>query len=97
MKAFWNGHVVAESQNTIVVEGNHYFPPDDVNQELFLDSDHRTTCHWKGDAFYKHIKADGDMLENAAWYYPEPLEEAQKLGIQGYFAFWAGGGVAVYS
>jgi len=88
MKAIWNGKVLAESDSTIVVENNHYFPSDSVNEEFFQSSNHQTTCPWKGLASYKSIKVDGDTNENAAWYYPEPKEAASE--IKGYFAFWKG-------
>lgn len=70
------------------MEGNHYFPPDDVNNEYFEDSDYHTTCPWKGFASYYHIVVEGKRNENAAWYYPEPKEAAQR--IKGYVAFWHG-------
>jgi len=87
-KAIWNDKVLAESDKTKVVEGNHYFPPDDVNNEYFEDSDYHTTCPWKGSASYYHIMVEGKRNENAAWYYPEPKEAAQR--IKGYVAFWHG-------
>ena len=86
--ATWNGAVLAESDETIVVEGNHYFPAESLNAEHFRDSDHHTTCFWKGVASYKHITVDGSVNENAAWYYPEPKAAAAK--IAGYYAFWKG-------
>ena len=86
--ATWNGAVLAESDETIVVEGNHYFPAESLNAEHFRDSDHHTTCFWKGVASYKHITVDGSVNENAAWYYPEP--KAAAANIAGYYAFWKG-------
>lgn len=86
--ATWNGAVLAESDETIVVEGNHYFPAESLNAEHFRDSDHHTTCFWKGVASYKHITVEGSVNENAAWYYPEP--KAAAANIAGYYAFWKG-------
>ncbi len=88
MKAIWNGTVLAESDRTIVVEGNHYFPPDSLHREHFRDSDHHTTCSWKGVASYYHVEAAGQRNDNAAWYYPEPKDAAKQ--IKGYVAFWKG-------
>lgn len=88
MKAIWNGKVIAESDNTVVVENNHYFPAGSINKEFFMDSDHKTTCPWKGLASYKSIQVDGETNENAAWYYPEPKDAAKE--IKGHFAFWKG-------
>ena len=86
--ATWKGSVVAESDDTVVVEGNHYFPPEALKDGCFEDSDHTTQCWWKGTAHYKHIVVDGQRNENAAWYYPEPKEAAEN--IRGRFAFWNG-------
>lgn len=88
MKAIWNGKLLAESKETIVIEGNHYFPPDSVKQEYLIDSDHHSRCPWKGLASYYHIIVEGDKNENAAWYYPEPSEAAKE--IRNYVAFWKG-------
>lgn len=88
MKAIWNGKVLAESDKTIVVENNHYFPEDSINEEFFKESDHKTTCPWKGLASYKNLEVDGQTNENAAWFYPSPKEAAKE--IQDYFAFWKG-------
>ena len=88
MKAIWNGKILAESDNTVVVENNHYFPVDSINEEFFIDSDHKTTCPWKGLASYKSIQVDGETNENAAWYYPEPKDAAKE--IKDHFAFWKG-------
>jgi len=88
MKAIWNNQTIAESDDTIVVEGNHYFPPDSVNREYFRDSSQLTTCPWKGEASYYSLVVDGKTNENAAWYYPKPKEAASE--IAGYVAFWNG-------
>ncbi len=87
-KAVWNGTVIAESDETVVVEGNHYFPPQSVRTELFQPNDRTTACHWKGLASYYDIAVDGDVNRAAAWYYPEPLEKASE--IKDYVAFWKG-------
>jgi uncharacterized protein (DUF427 family) len=86
--ASWKGKVIAQSNDTVVVEGNHYFPESSVNQTLLRGSDHHTTCGWKGVASYKSIEVDGEVNENAAWYYPDPKPQAE--GIRGRFAFWKG-------
>lgn len=88
MKAIWNGKVLAESDKTIVVENNHYFPKDSINEEFFKESNHKTTCPWKGLASYKTLEVDGQTNENAAWFYPSPKEAAKE--IKDYFAFWKG-------
>ncbi|MCD9623414.1 DUF427 domain-containing protein [Rhabdothermincola salaria] len=87
-KAIWNGAVLAESDDTIVVEGNHYFPPASVNDELFTDSDHHSVCPWKGTASYRNVVVDGQVNGDAAWSYPEPKDAAAE--IAGYVAFWRG-------
>ncbi len=87
-KAIWNGVVLAESDETIMVEGNHYFPPDSINPAYFNESNHHTRCHWKGLASYYNVQADGQVNSNAAWYYPEPSEKAEH--ISNYVAFWHG-------
>ena len=87
-KAIWNGAVLAESENTEVVEGNHYFPHDAVNWQYFRDSDHSTVCPWKGVASYYDIEVDGQVNRNAAWYYPEPSAAAAQ--IKDHVAFWRG-------
>lgn len=86
--ATWNGAVLAESDETIVVEGNHYFPPNSINPGFFEDSDTHTTCPWKGVASYRTVVVDGERNPDAAWYYPEPKEAAAQ--IAGYVAFWRG-------
>ncbi len=88
MKAVWNGTVIAESDATVVVEGNHYFPPESVVGELLEESATRTTCGWKGIAHYKTLVVDGRRNEDAAWFYPEPLAAARE--IAGHVAFWKG-------
>jgi uncharacterized protein (DUF427 family) len=88
MKAIWNDVVLAESDDTIVVEGNHYFPADSVAAEHFEDSGTHTMCSWKGQASYKTVVVDGERNPDAAWYYPDPLEAARN--ITGYYAFWNG-------
>ncbi len=88
MRAIWNGHVIAESDRTVVVENNHYFPPDSVRRKFLRESPHRTICPWKGEAHYYHIVAEGDENKNAAWAYPEPKEAAGH--IKNHVAFWKG-------
>lgn len=88
VRAIWNGVELAKSENTIVVEGNQYFPKEDVDSTHLEQSDYHTRCHWKGLASYYHVVAGGKKNENAAWYYPEPLKEAQH--IKDYIAFWKG-------
>ena len=87
-KAIWNGAILAESDKTIVVEGNHYFPPDTIKSEYFKSSDMHTTCHWKGLASYYNVEVDGKTNNGAAWYYPAPKDAAKE--ITGYIAFWKG-------
>ncbi len=79
MRAIWRGRVIAESDDTITVEGNHYFPPSAVDRACVTDSDQHTVCSWKGRAHYYHLVVDGEELENAAWYYPEPKQAAAKI------------------
>jgi uncharacterized protein (DUF427 family) len=88
MKAIWNGVTIAESDDTIVVEGNHYFPPESVDERYLLDSDRRSTCPWKGLASYKTLTVDGDTNADAAWYYPAPKDAAAQ--IKDHIAFWHG-------
>jgi uncharacterized protein (DUF427 family) len=88
MKATWQGKTLAESNDTIVVEGNHYFPANSIKPEFFKDSDYHTTCPWKGLASYKTIEVNGQKNEDAAWYYSNPNEAAKQ--IKDYFAFWRG-------
>lgn len=79
MKAILDDTVLAESDETVVVEGNHYFPPDAVNADYLEPSDHRTTCPWKGEASYYDVIVGGERHENAAWYYPDPSDEASEI------------------
>lgn len=88
MKAMWNGAVLAESDRTVVVEGNHYFPPDSIRTEHFKPSDTHTECGWKGTASYYTIEVNGQRNSDAAWYYPQPKDAAKQ--IAGYVAFWKG-------
>ena len=88
MKAIWNGKIIAESDKTINIEGNPYFPPESVNKEFIKGSETNTVCHWKGTASYYDIVVDGKINSDAAWYYPEPSELAKH--IKGYVAFWHG-------
>lgn len=88
MKATWNGIVLAESDHTVVVEGNHYFPPASVNRAALVPSPHHTTCAWKGEASYYTVEAGGQRNENAAWYYPAPKDAARQ--IKDHVAFWKG-------
>ncbi|MGF1505822.1 MAG: DUF427 domain-containing protein [Chloroflexi bacterium] len=92
-KAVYNGIVLAESDETEMVEGNHYFPPDAVKMEYFTPTDHHTTCPWKGVASYYTIEVDGETIENGAWTYPEPKDAAQQ--IKDHVAFYKGRGVSV--
>lgn len=87
-KAVWNNAVLAESDATIVVEGNHYFPPQSINQEYFRESSKHTTCYWKGVASYYDVVVQGNVNREAAWYYPNPKPAAGD--IAGYVAFWRG-------
>ena len=87
-KATWNGATLAESDRTIVVEGNHYFPPEAINQEYFQPSNTHTSCPWKGQASYYSIVVNGQENKDAAWYYPSAKEKAKN--IEGYVAFWRG-------
>jgi len=88
MKAIWNNQVIAKSNDTIVVEGNYYFPEDAVNKEYLKSSDTHSVCPWKGKASYYSIEVDGKVNEDAAWYYPEPKEAAKQ--IKSRVAFWRG-------
>ena len=88
MKAIWNGEILAESNDTVVVEGNHYFPPQSINKAFFKPSATHTVCPWKGKASYYTLDVKGDQNKDAAWYYPETSELAKN--IKGYVAFWKG-------
>ena len=92
VKATWNGAILAESNNTVVVEGNHYFPPDSINREYFRESNTQSTCPWKGLSSYHDIVVDDKVNKDAAWYYPAPKEAARQ--ITGHVAFWRGVQVA---
>lgn len=88
VRATWNGQVIAESDQTVVVEGNHYFPPESVRREFLRDSDTTTVCSWKGTANYFSLEVDGQTNRDAAWYYREPKSAAR--AIKGRVAFWRG-------
>jgi uncharacterized protein (DUF427 family) len=93
MKATWNNNVLAESNETIVIEGNQYFPPASVKKEYLVESTHTSVCPWKGLAHYYTVVAGGEQNENAAWYYPEPKEgsiERVSKDFTNYVAFWKG-------
>lgn len=85
-KVTFNGKVIAESDRTIIVEGNHYFPPDSVRTELFSENDRHTTCHWKGVASYYDLKVEGAEVGSAAWTYHDPSKAAER--IKDYVAFY---------
>jgi Uncharacterized protein conserved in bacteria len=88
MKAIWNSAVLAESDQTVVIEGNHYFPPESIKREHFHESTTHTVCPWKGTASYYDVVVDGQTNKDAAWYYPETKPAAHE--IKGYIAFWHG-------
>jgi len=88
MKAIWNGVVIAESDKTVVLEGNHYFPPESLKREHTTFSNHRSSCVWKGQAHYLSLFVKGEMNADAVWFYPEPAEAAAE--IKGHYAFWKG-------
>ncbi len=88
MKAIWNGATLAESDKTVVIEGNHYFPEDAINKEFFRASETHTVCGWKGTASYYDVVAGGATNKDAAWFYPSPKTEAEE--IENYVAFWKG-------
>ncbi len=88
MKAVWKNTVIAESDATLMVEGNHYFPEACVKREFISFSNHKTSCPWKGQASYYSLIVNGDLNPDAAWYYAEPKEAAAH--ILGYVAFWKG-------
>jgi uncharacterized protein (DUF427 family) len=87
-KVTLNDVTLAESDKTEVVEGNHYFPPDSVKQEYLRESDASTHCPWKGDASYYTLEVEGEVVEDAAWFYPDPKEAAGN--IKDYIAFYPG-------
>lgn len=88
MKAIWNGKIIAQSNDTIIVENNHYFPAESVNKEYIKNSDTKSICPWKGTASYYTIKVEGETNIDATWYYPNPKAEAKE--ITNYVAFWKG-------
>jgi len=92
MKAIWNGAILAESDRTVVVENNHYFPSGSIKTEHFRPSDAHTVCPWKGEASYYDIVVNGEVNKDAAWYYPNPSEAARQ--IKDHVAFWKGVQVA---
>lgn len=87
-KAIWNGAVIAESDSTVMVEGNHYFPRASVNAAYLEESSHSSVCHWKGQAGYYSLVVEGQRNQDAAWYYPEPKSDAAH--IKDHVAFWRG-------
>ena len=88
MKAIWNNEILADSDRTIEIEGNQYFPPDSINPEFFKPSAATTICGWKGTANYYDIVAGGATNKDAAWFYPQAKDEAKE--IENYVAFWKG-------
>lgn len=88
MKAIWNNTILAESEDTVVVEGNHYFPASSINKEFFMASETHSVCPWKGQASYYTLSVNGKENADAAWFYPETSELAKN--IKGYVAFWKG-------
>ena len=88
MKATWMGATLAQSDETVIVENNHYFPAESIDAQYFRDSETHTTCSGKGEASYKSIAVDGEVNSDAAWYYPEPKQAAAQ--IAGRYAFWRG-------
>ena len=88
MKAIWNNTVIAESADTVVVEGNHYFPESSLKREFITFSNHKTSCAWKGQASYYSLNVNGEVNTDAVWYYADPKPEAAQ--IKGRVAFWKG-------
>ncbi len=88
MKARWNGQVIAESGETVIVDGNHYFPRESIREEFYQESPATTVCGWKGTANYFDIAVDGQVNQQAAWYYADPKPAAEN--IKGHIAFWKG-------
>ena len=88
MKAVWHGTIIAESNETLILEGNHYFPPDSLQRQYLTMSPTTTRCPWKGTASYLKVVIDDQINADAAWYYPDPLPEASD--IRNYVAFWKG-------
>lgn len=87
-KAIWNETVLAQSNDTVIIDGNHYFPPESVNKQYFQESNTHTTCPWKGTANYYDIEVNGKTNRDAAWFYPNAKEKAKHF--EGYLAFWRG-------
>tara|TARA_R110002124_G_scaffold11165_1_gene53871 strand:+ start:321 stop:602 length:282 start_codon:yes stop_codon:yes gene_type:complete len=88
MKAIWNDQIIAESDDTIIIENNHYFPKESVNETFIKSTDSHTVCPWKGQAHYYDLVVNGNINNDAAWYYPAPSLAAQH--IKDYVAFWKG-------
>lgn len=88
MKAKWNNEIIAESNDTVVVEGNHYFPAASVKKEFLKNSDTHTTCPWKGEASYYTLSVNASENKDAVWYYPQPKDAAAE--IKDHIAFWKG-------
>lgn len=88
MKAIWNDEIIAESSDTLVIEGNHYFPQNSVNYDYLSMNDDTSECPWKGTASYYNLEIAGEKNSNAAWYYPNPKNATKE--ITGYIAFWKG-------
>lgn len=86
MKAIWNNTVIAESDDTVLVEGNHYFPESALNRAFVTFSNHKTSCPWKGQASYYSLLVNGELLPDAAWFYADPKPEAEL--VRGRVAFW---------
>lgn len=87
-QAIWNGKILAESDATVSIEGNDYFPANSIQKDFFVESDTKSYCPWKGEASYYSLNVDGETNKDAAWYYPETKELAKS--IEGYIAFWKG-------
>lgn len=92
MQAIWNNTVIAESEDTILVEGNHYFPESSLNKAYTTFSNHKTSCAWKGQASYYSLIVNGELNPDAVWFYPDPKPEAEM--VRGRVAFWKGVKVA---
>ena len=88
MKAIWNGEVIAESDDTVTIEGNHYFPRDSVKAEFLRDSSTTSVCPWKGTASYHSLEVGSEQNPDAAWFYPDPKDAAAP--IKDRIAFWRG-------
>lgn len=88
MKAIWNNEIIAESNDTVVIENNHYFPANSIKKDFYKNSDTKTNCPWKGEASYFTLEVAGQTNADAAWYYPETSHAAKP--IEGYIAFWKG-------